>query len=203
MKRYTLLTVIIATCLNCRVQAQTASDGNASFHPLSISAGIGGGRIFYNGNWNNIGHVNHISPSLSVDYMIRPQIGIGHISLGLTGSFTTVEANTFYITVPSNWPTDPDGLAFHGKYTAYMLGVRGTYHFLTHVNGLDPYAGIMGEYVTPTWGPMTFNDQPQHPHYYLGYLAGIRYFFLPNVGVFGEAGKNGFSIITLGLSLSL
>lgn len=40
-------------------------------------------------------------------------------------------------------------------------------------------------------------------HYHGGYFVGIRYYFIPWLGVFTEAGRNGFSIFTAGLSFRI
>lgn len=195
MKRIAILTAILACSI--LVQAQTGA-----FHPFSINPGLGSGGIDYDYYAGLSENRNSASPTLSLEWMFRPVVGIGRISLGLTGSLTTSKY-TYY---PAN-PGGPEGGgledAEYEHHTNALFGLRAAYHFILKPKGLDPYAGIMGDYTTynePSYAKDLF---PIPSHYHAGYFVGIRYFFLPRLGAFAEVGKTGYSIATLGISFRM
>lgn len=133
MKRFAILTALMVCIIITRVQAQTEA-----FHPLTINPGIGSGGIYYNGLTNN---AHTASPSLSIDYMIKPKLGIGQLAVGLVGSYAKVKYPYFISIPPNNTSIENTKTP---PYTSILLGIRVTYHFIIPIKGLDPYAGILG-----------------------------------------------------------
>ena len=111
-----------------------------------------------------------------------------------------------------SWSTDEGsygGETWGWTYTDIMFGVQGLYHFKMENDKLDPFAGLTLAYdaasvkykgpsgynwPSPTWGGIT-----------LGFAAGGRYWFSPNIaGVirFG-AGSSSYSALDLGVDFKL
>ena len=95
------------------------------------------------------------------------------------------------------------------KYTNILIGVQGLYHFKMENEKLDPFAGITLAYdaSSVSWsGPSYgYNPSPSWGGLTLGFAAGGRYWFSPNLaGVvrFG-AGSSSYSALDIGLDFKL
>jgi hypothetical protein len=189
-----LTLIILLICSRASVEAQQLSNGAFAQHHWVVNVGEGIVPIYYNGADNN---VRHLSPSLSVDYMITHKLGIGQISAGLVLSYA--HEDLFTHTVEPNG----ENYNFDDTYTSVLIGVRSAYHFIVPVKGLDPYAGVLLADISPTYPTMIGGRLPNQQTITGGIYAGLHYFFLHWLGVFCEVGKNGFSVGTLGLSLKM
>lgn len=194
MKLLITLTVLLTTFVCSGASAQQLTNGAFPQNHWVINAGLGSGGIYYNGY---SGNVDHLSPSLSVDYMITHKLGIGQLSAGLIVSYAPqdVSYNTVY--------SSGDIIHHQYKYTSILFGIRAAYHFIVPVKGLDPYAGVMLANINQNYPTMIGGTVPNQKQTTGGIYAGVHYFFLRWLGVFGEIGKNGFSIATLGVSFKL
>ncbi|HEX2865998.1 MAG TPA: outer membrane beta-barrel protein [Ignavibacteriales bacterium] len=89
------------------------------------------------------------------------------------------------------------------KYTYFLIGARGEYHFLETVKNLDGYAGLTVGYnivsVTTPTGYNGYGYEASGSYAVFGIHGGARYFFNPNFAVFGEVGY-GLGIFTAGIA---
>lgn len=128
--------------------------------------------------------------SLSVDYAVQEDVGIGDIGIG------------GYLGYSNSTEDDPN----YGKITRayYIAGVRGTYH-VDFIEGVDTYFGVLAALRIATLEVENnpFSNLPAAGGG-TGYslFAGGRYYFSENVGVFAEVGY-GISIINAGLSFRI
>lgn len=189
MKLLLTLIALLTTCIYTTAFAQLSTNGAFAQNHWVINVGYGTGGIYYNGYSNN---ERHFSPSLAVDYMITHKLGIGQISAGLVLSYAN-EDLTYAV----------NESVYHDKYTSFLIGLRGAYHFILPVKGLDPYVGVVLASVAPTYPTLIGGRVPDQTTVTEGIYAGLHYFFLPWLGVFAELGKNGFSIGTAGISFKL
>ncbi len=132
--------------------------------------------------------------------MLKPKLGIGRLSIGLLGSYTKVKyayniENGMRYVIPK--------YQNYLRYNSYLMGIRASYHFIIPVKRLDPYLCISGYYNNYDYSDYIESGISYRSHFNAGYYAGVRYYFLPWLGVFGEAGRNGFSIGTAGISFKL
>lgn len=128
--------------------------------------------------------------SLSVDYAVQEDVGIGDIGIG------------GYLGFSSSTENDPNYGNISRAY--YIAGVRGTYH-VDFIEGVDTYFGVLAALRVATLKVenSAFGDLPSAGGG-TGYslFAGGRYYFSENVGVFAEIGY-GISIINAGLSVRI
>lgn len=154
--------------------------------------------------------VKGIGPAfLKVEYGLSKLIGLGAV-IGYS-DVSVIETETYqsYNYVTSTYNTYHDKYIY--KYTSLSVGARLNFHFATGTK-LDPYAGIGAGYSrkehkmsfstdnpnqgTPT--PITFNG---YFPVYFGITAGLRYYFTPNIGLYGEVGFDKWSVIQGGLAV--
>lgn len=87
------------------------------------------------------------------------------------------------------------------KYTAYIFGVRASYHFLT-TEKADPYAGAeLGFASISHTGHNETLAYKTYPKTGLGVYGGVRYYLTPATAVYGELRLSAFAVINLGISL--
>lgn len=189
MKKCMLLFAALVLCSSA-VFAQKGGSDEGAFPKgsLAINLGVGIGNDYYGTGY---GTNFPISPAVSVDYAITDKIGIGNIAVGGFASYTSSKYN--------------DGYGDDYNYSAVIVGVRGTYHFILPVPKLDPYAGVSLGYIISSnnydnsntiTGPDGKASAVQP-----GIFAGAHYLFVPHFGVFAELGYTGFSILTLGIAV--
>jgi hypothetical protein len=160
------------------------SEGAFPKGSFAISPGIGVGNLYYGSGYGP----GSINPTLNIDYAITDKLGIGNIAVGGTLSYTS---------------TKNYGYTFSG----FLIGLRGTYHFIIPVDKLDPYAGILLGYVISN-NPNNLYDNnygigPKSSGFRPGFYVGGHYFFVPHFGPFVELGYNGFSIFVVGITIKL
>ncbi|MBS1487314.1 MAG: hypothetical protein JST43_06955 [Bacteroidetes bacterium] len=99
---------------------------------------------------------------------------------------------------------------YNYRYTSFFFGGRGSYHFnkLLNINDRDwdVYGGASLGFRTFSWSSGFGNNTPGGTYasgLFLGIHAGVRYYFSPKVGAFGELGALGSSNIRLGVTFKL
>lgn len=86
-------------------------------------------------------------------------------------------------------------------YTAYLFGVRASYHFLT-TDKADPYAGAeLGFASISHTGYNESISSKSYPKTGMGIYGGVRYYLTPLVGVYGELRLSAFAVANLGVSI--
>jgi Outer membrane protein beta-barrel domain len=170
-----LLSLVAVSGFAVAVQAQ--SDVSYDKGNVLVNAGIGVGNLYWGSGFKSTLPVN---PAVSVEYGITE-----NISVGAAASYSGAKIS---------------GTGYEVKYTGIFFGARGSYHFATSEK-LDPYAGLSLGYVSASVkdksGSTAFVTAKSSG---LGWGAhvGVRYYFQPNIGVYGELGASSFSILNLG-----
>lgn len=168
------------------VNAQLFDEGD-----IVLSAGFGLGST-YVGGWNSYYKISVPPVFIAGDYCLREDLGPGNLGVGGIMAFSSYK-----------YEPDPD---WGWKYSVFMIGARGSYHFTDLVDNLDLYGGVVigGQIVTD-------KEYGNYPGY--GYsansssvlydlFAGARYYFADNLAVMGELGY-GIAWLKAGISLKL
>lgn len=171
--------VIVFTFLASDVSAQTMM--GAPFQKGDKIGQLGIGFGFY-GTYGSAG-----MPPISAgfQYGIEDKISIGGI-MAYTTSTEDFGFNDSY-----SW-----------KYSYFLIGARGEYHFLEDVENLDGYAGLtLGYTVVSVTEPsgVLGNFSASGSYAFFGFHGGVRYYFNPRFAVFGEVGF-GLGFITAGVA---
>jgi hypothetical protein len=148
-----------------------------------INAGIGLGATY----WGS-GYSNGVSLVGSYEHGVTDNISVGGI-LGYSHSSYSGNSGTY---------------TFTSSATGLLVGVRGSYHFLT-TDVLDPYAGADLGYVIVS---SSYSDNAGNvggsgvkgSGLGFGIHGGVRYYFNPGIGAFAELGIGSFYILALGVS---
>lgn len=171
-----------------------------------LNAGIGFGTGYYNAYRGGY-YTSRVSPAFSLSYeqALSKKLGPGFLGLG---------AYLGYQSATSKYDHDYYGgnyYYYEHKWKNFLVAARGAYH-LDFLNSerAEVYAGLIAglriqtyQYETNNPDPYTNNKLNQGSVYPVASLfAGARWYFVPNVGVFGEVGY-GISYATLGLSFKL
>ncbi len=97
------------------------------------------------------------------------------------------------------------GTDYSWTYSYILIAARGEYHFLENSENLDGYGGVtLGYAITSVSEPTGFYGTYAAGASYLvaGVHVGLRYFFNPNIAIFGEVGY-GVGYITAGAAFKL
>ncbi|MCU7496463.1 MAG: porin family protein [Ignavibacteria bacterium] len=126
--------------------------------------------------------------SLGFQYGIEDKISIG----GILAYASSTEDWGGYFEQGWSW-----------KYSYFLIGARGEYHFLENIEKLDGYAGVTVGYnivsfSEPT-GYLSSYGHTSGSYAVFGVHGGVRYFFSPNFAAFGELGY-GLGILTAGIA---
>jgi hypothetical protein len=169
--------------------AGSGAEGAFPMGTFGINIGLGLGVVYWGTGY---GSSSGIAPNIILNYAVTDKMGIGNIVVGLILSW----ASTKYTEGGNTY-----------KYTAFMVGARGEYHFILDNpdigKKLDPYAGVMLGVV--------FNSNPDvsGANYALtgkntgavpGIYGGAHYYFNENFGVFSELGYEALFVFNLGVS---
>ena len=132
--------------------------------------------------------------SVSLDYGMSKELSVG-VYAGYSSSKDTI--------IKASPPIFPEDAGIKYGYT--LLGVRGSYHFNLENKKIDAYGTVMFGYNIVSasifgLGEETFAAKASYTAF--GASLGIRYFFTPNIALFGEAGY-GVEYIKAGLSFKL
>jgi hypothetical protein len=166
--------------------AGEASNAQYAVGTSAINLGVGFG---YSLNYFNGLTGGSVSPVFAGSYEYAAlRLGPGTLGLGVGLGYQT-----------SSWSyADGFGDQWSDKYVTTAFGLRGLYHW-DAVEGAkyDVYAGIQLTYIhygyteTAT-GPFVANynygSTALSSSFYPYLIVGARYFFTPNIGVFGEVG---------------
>ncbi|MBN2482016.1 MAG: outer membrane beta-barrel protein [Bacteroidales bacterium] len=155
-----------------------------------LNLGLGIGATYYTGLY----YKTSFPPVfVSGDYCLREALGPGNLGVGGYMGYNAYK-----------WEYTYSGGTWGYKYSTFIIGPRGTYHFVDLVDNLDLYGGVLlGARIVTS---KEFGD-------YYGYnytanssgvayslFAGARYYFTPNFGVMAELG---YGIAYLSLAASL
>ena len=126
---------------------------------------------------------------VSGDYCVREKLGPGNLGVGGILAYSAYKYDV------GNWGW---------KYTTFIIGARGTYHFTDLVPKLDLYGGIvLGAKIVSN---KSFGDYPGYGYtannsgVLYDIFAGARYYFSDNFGVMAELGY-GIAWLKLGVSI--
>lgn len=169
------------------VKAQVFDQGD-----IVISAGLGIGATYYTGT-----HYKTTIPPIFVsgDYCLRVGLGPGNLGVGGYIGFNSYKWEYTYV-----------GGEWGYKYTTFIIGPRGTYHFVDLVDNLDLYGGLLlgarivsakeyGDY-------LGYNYSANSSGVAYSFFGGARYYFTPNFGVMAELGY-GIAYLSIAASLKL
>ncbi len=183
-----LTTFLLGSGLTAKAQLFDQGDKVLSF-------GIGIGSTYY--TWGT--HYSTTVPPIFIsgDYCLREKLGPGNLGVGPYLGFSGYK---------SKW-TDYAGDEYGYKYTTFIIGARGTYHFVDLVDKLDLYGGILlgAKIVTHKsygdWGIYDYSSAHGSGVAY-SFFAGARYYFSDNFAAMAELGY-GIAWLSLGVSLKL
>ncbi len=128
--------------------------------------------------------------SLGFQYGFEDKISIGGL-IGYTSS--TYDLGHWY------------GEDYSWTYSYILIGARGEYHFLENSENMDGYGGVtLGYAITSVSAPSGYYGGYSAGTSYMvyGFHVGLRYYFNPNIAIFGEAGY-GVGYITAGVAFKL
>jgi hypothetical protein len=161
---------------------------------MVLSTGLGLGST-YIGGWNSYYKISVPPIFVAGDYCIREDLGPGNLGVGGILAYSAYKYHYNY------------GVYDYGsKYSTFIIGARGTYHFVDLVDKLDLYGGVVigAKILTHK----EFGDYQGSDYSYnnsgvvYDLFAGARYYFTDNLGVMGELGY-GISWLKIGISLKL
>jgi opacity protein-like surface antigen len=149
------------------------------------------------------------------EYGVTKLIGlgaaIGYQSISVTDTYSYQESNYNSTTGMYEYHTyeDVEKLTF----TSLSVAARINFHFGTGKR-LDPYAGVgvgysqkQYKFTYTTNNPSGLSYTPQTYSgffpFYFGITAGLRYYFTPNIGIYGEVGFDKWSLIQGGLAVKI
>lgn len=159
--------------------------------------------------------VRGVGPAFAkADYGITKLIGLG-LSVGYMNTIVTATEHyngTEYNSSTGNYETKAYEDITKYTYSSFSIGARLNFHFGTGQK-LDPYAGISAGYSANNYSLTYYTNNPNGstplPEYgsgipvYLGFTAGLRYYFIPNFGIYGEVGIEKWSVIQGGIAIKL
>ena len=155
--------------------------------------------------------VKGIGPAfLKMEYGLSKLIGLGAVIGYHNISVTETYAYQSYNSVTGLYGTYEDVEKL--TYTSISAALRINFHFGTGKR-LDPYAGVGAGYSHKTYvftqttnNPNGFVNAPDTYNaifpVYFGISAGLRYYFTPNIGIYGEVGFDKWSVLQGGLAIT-
>ena len=168
------------------LQAQTFDQGDKV-----LSFGLGPGSTYV--AWNSYYKMSVPPVFVAGDYCLREDLGPGNLGVGGILAYSAYKYHYNYGTYDYGW-----------KYTTFIIGARGTYHFTDLVEQLDLYGGVVlgAKIVTSKEFGDTFgtNYTANSSGVLYDLFAGARYYFTDNFGVMGELGY-GIAWLKIGVSL--
>lgn len=174
-------------------------------------------------NLNNLGDpygtttyaysTNAFGPTfLKVDYGVTKLIGLGltagyfNSNITQTATYTVTEYNSSTSTYSDKTYQDVTNYT----YSSFSIGARINFHFGTGKR-LDPYVGVALGYSSNTIKQTYSSNNPNAivsaPYNRTGIpthfavTIGMRYYFTPNIGIYGEVGFDKWSLMQGGLAI--
>lgn len=194
-----LLTLALAGALACgaasQANAQAFDEGTKH-----LNVGIGFGSGYYGYSYLSGSDYSEIPTIfLSYDQGTAIELGPGIIGIGGFLGYSSASASYAYV-----------GYSWEYKWTNFVIGARGTYHYPLDNEKLDVYGGLsLGlwmqsyEYTNsdPFWGGTLDSDDNYTNLYYAG-CVGARYMFTEKLGAFAELGWD-IALLKAGVTLGL
>lgn len=180
MKTFLFKFFTIALIFNCSLNsAQAQTPFSTDSHVVHAGFGLGG-----YGYSTGFGLGISSTPIISVTYDqgIIDDLGIGNLGIGggMGVKFYSVDNTDF-------------------DFTRVFIGARGTYHFdFVNSETFDFYAGVM---IGASFYTNDNSNFENGTDIFAGPLAGINYWFKPNIGVYAEAGY-GLGILNGGIAFN-
>lgn len=184
----TIIAIVAVIGLALSASAQDAFQQ----HDKVINVGIGVASPW----WTGSHYINKIPPiSASFEYCIIDHVFDDKSGIGVGGIFGFSGAN---------YEFDGSGSGLYGyTYRSFLLAGRGSFHYQP-VRGMDTYLGLVTGYnflSVSKYGPWQEGNQSsaEEPHFVIGGVLGIRYYFTDNFAVMAES-SNEFCYLTLGVA---
>lgn len=176
-------------------------------HIINVGAGIGG--VSYYSIYRGYGYSYKASPAISLSYEqpFPKKLGPGYLGIGAYFGFQNFNSTYNYYYDDNN----VKGYYFNKHaWNNFMIAARGAYHFdILNFKKGEVYAGLLVGLRIQRYKFETNNPDPWAYNYYkynsgniypaYSVFAGARWYFVPNVALFAEAGY-GISYITGGFS---
>lgn len=150
-----------------------------------------------------------------VEYGVTKLIGLG-VAVG----YQSIGVSDTYLYQESTYNSTTGNYEYHTyeeveklQYTSLSVAARINFHFGTGKR-LDPFAGVGVGYSHKQY---VFSYTTNNPNglqstpdtysgifpFYFGITAGVRYYFTPNIGIYGEVGFDKWSLIQGGLAIKI
>ena len=159
--------------------------------------------------------VKGIGPAfLKAEYGLSKLIGLGAVIAyhNISVSETYTYQDSYYNSVSGTWEYGTYEDVEKLTYTSLSAAVRINFHFGTGKR-LDPYAGVAAGYSQKQYKFTYSTNNPNGLSYvpqtyegvfpvYFAMSAGLRYYFTPNIGIYGEVGFDKWSVLQGGLAIT-
>jgi hypothetical protein len=159
---------------------------------MVLSFGLGLGST-YVGGWNSYYKTSVPPIFVAGDYCLREDLGPGNLGVGGILAYSAYKYAYNFGAYDYGW-----------KYSTFIIGARGTYHFVDLVDKLDLYGGVvLGAKIVSN---KAYGDNAGSNYSVNGsgavydLFAGARYYFSDNLAVMGELGY-GIAWLKIGVSL--
>jgi len=174
------------------VQAQEKIEKNFRSHDQTLSIGHGIGNVWKTFLEKGINIDNYVVKSAGPFNLEYEREVIKHFNVGAIISYSKIKGSYNY-----------NGFSFSDQLTIFTALARVNYHFIKHKK-LDPYVGGGCGYIYSKYQNNLNTSSANVPGEF-GYSAqaGLNYFILNNVGLFGEVGYLGGSFVQMGFVLNL
>jgi len=174
------------------VNAQSSSKKLSKNHTQTISIGHGIGNVWKSFLEKGVNIDNYVVKSSGPFNLEYEREVIKHFSVGAIISYSKIKGSYNY-----------NGFSFSDQLTIFTALARVNYHFINHKK-LDPYFGGGCGYIYSKYQNNLNTSSTNVPGEF-GYSAqaGLNYFILNNIGLFGEVGYLGGSFVQLGIVLNL
>ncbi|MFY8108607.1 MAG: outer membrane beta-barrel protein [Bacteroidia bacterium] len=197
MRKVVLILMLLVVFLG-NVKSQNSDKNNAIGLQIGLSRGgqMMVGNIYNFLSSNPYTADNPPSISMSWDYALGDRISVGGTFSYNKSSFEVGNSLTSGIT-PASW-----------KGTAFGVGARPLYHFLGKTSKKFDFYGGIGlhllvwsyDYSPDDSKNLTYSALATKANFMFPITLGLRYYVNNKIGISGEAGTNGISLLNLGLN---
>lgn len=190
--QFFLFIMVIQFSFGTLVNAQSSSKKLAKKHNQTISIGHGIGNVWKTFLEKGVSIENYKIKSVGPFNLEYEREVFKNFSVGAIISYSQIKGSYNY-----------NGFSFSDQLTIFTALARVNYHFIKHKK-LDPYVGGGCGYIYSKYQNNLNTSSTNVPGEF-GYSAqaGLNYFILNNVGLFGEVGYLGGSFVQLGFVLNL
>lgn len=183
MKKNVFLTILMVVII-CSVGSAQTTNAVFSKDDNLLNIGIGLGSPFFGAGYSSSFPVN---PTIAYERGITDAISVG-------GTLSYASSKYNY---------DLMGSAYNFKENAFFIGARGSYHFNQLVNlgeNIDWYGGASLGYVIVSVSDNQGYSGSAGSSAGLGIFGGIKYYFQPGIGVYGELGYQSLAVLNIGVA---